>query len=61
MSTNLETRITSLEKTLRFYRIIFSGIGIVVIAFLFSSFADKNNSVPDKITSKAFEVVDDNC
>ena len=60
MSTNLETRITRLEKTLRFYQITFSGIVLVAIAFLISSFADKNNAVPDKLVAKAFEVVDEN-
>jgi hypothetical protein len=60
MNTNLETRITRLEKTLRLYRVIFSGIGIAAIIFLGSSFANKNNLVPDKIVAKAFEVVDDN-
>src|SRR4030095_2010827 len=60
MSTNLETRITRLEKTLRFYQLAFSGIVLVAIAFLISSFADKNNSVPDKLVAKAFEVVDEN-
>ena len=60
MNTNLETRITRLEKTLRFYRIAFSSVGIAAIVFLGSSFANKNNLVPDKIVAKAFEVVDDN-
>ena len=60
MNTNLETRITRLEKTLRFYQITFSGIVIVVIAFMFLSFSDKNGQVPEKLYAKAFEVVDNN-
>jgi hypothetical protein len=56
--TNLETRVASLEKSIRFYQFLLSGIVLIALAFTVTSF--KNNQVPEKITAKAFEVVDAN-
>src|SRR5688572_9510958 len=56
MSTNLETRVASLEKSLKIYRLLFSGAVVIVAGILYTSF-NKRQQVPDKIVAKAFEVV----
>jgi hypothetical protein len=58
MSNNLENRVTSLEKSLRFYQMLLGGVVIITLAFVFSSFNNRQ-SVPEKIVAKAFEVVND--
>src|SRR5262245_60801555 len=60
MNSNLETRILKLEKKLRIYQFGFTFIMLACLAFIISSFGNKNSQVPDKLTAKAFEVVDNN-
>ena len=55
--TNIEQRVTSLEKSLRMYQFILSGVVLVALAFFVSSYNNKQQ-VPEKIQAKAFEVVD---
>ena len=54
--TNIEQRVASLEKSLRMYQYILSGVVLVALVISFSAF--NNQQVPEKITAKAFEVVD---
>ena len=54
----IEQRISSLEKSLKFYRIFFSVSIIALIAVLLMS-SGKKTEVPDLIKAKAFQVVDD--
>ena len=60
MNTNLEKRVFQLEKSLRFYQMMFSTVVLAALVIGFMSFTNKNKQVPEKITAKAFEVVDDN-
>jgi hypothetical protein len=50
MSSNLETRVASLEKSLRIYQFLFSGAVLIVAGVLFTSF-NKRQQVPDNIVS----------
>ena len=61
MTSDFEKRITSLENSLRFYKLAFSTLFITGLVVAISSFTNKDNQdVPDKIKAKAFEVVDNN-
>ena len=56
--SQLEQRISRLEKNLRYYRIFFGTSVIALIAVLLIS-SGKKTEVPDLIKAKAFQVVDD--
>src|SRR5688572_28434827 len=60
MNTILEQRIAKLERSARMYQFAFIGIGLVALTVLITSFNNKGNQIPEKISAKAFEVVDDN-
>ena len=60
MKTDIEKRISALEKSLRFYQLGFFVVIVAAVTLVTLSFSTKNNQVPDKITAKAFEVVDNN-
>ena len=57
--TNLEKRVASLEKSLRFYQFALSGIILIALAITISSF-NRQQQVPEKLVAKAIEVVDEN-
>jgi hypothetical protein len=61
MNTHFEQRLSRLENTLRFYQLGFFILIIAVISIVFTSFNNKDKKqFADKITAKAFEVVDEN-
>jgi hypothetical protein len=55
----LEQRIEKLEKSLKMYKLFFSGIFITGFAFLLIS-SGKKNAVPEVLQAKSFQVVDNN-
>ena len=56
--SQIEQRISSLEKNLRFYRIFF-GISIIALIAVLLMSSGKKTEVPDLIKAKAFQVMDD--
>lgn len=58
MHTNLEARISKMERSLRIYHVILLLSTLIIVFFVISSF-NNNQSVPDRLQAKAFEVVDD--
>lgn len=59
MNQSLETRVASLEKNLRQYRLFIAGLLAIVAFGALMSFKSKKISAPDLIQAKAFQVVND--
>ncbi|MEN9570364.1 MAG: hypothetical protein RL172_1595, partial [Bacteroidota bacterium] len=61
MKKDIEIRVAQLERSVKMYQLLFTGCLLLATVVLVSSFKEDNNSqVPEKITAKAFEVVDAN-